>query len=52
MAQYPYKKDADERNDALRRLRELYPELTDEQLEETADNLRRYAALLVRVHGG
>lgn len=36
-------------NGNKRELRRLYPELTDEELEEVDETLTRYAALLVRM---
>jgi hypothetical protein len=31
-------------------IRQLYPDLTDEQLETAEDNLRRYIAVMVRIY--
>jgi hypothetical protein len=39
-----------EPNEEIRgRLRALYPDLTDDQLDEAEDNLRRYLALVVKI---
>lgn len=39
-----------EKRQATRPLRDLYPNLSDEELREVAQNYRRYAALLVRMY--
>ena len=39
-----------EKREATRSLRDLYPELSEDELREAAENYRRYAALLVRMY--
>jgi hypothetical protein len=39
-----------EDNENLDRIRELYPDMSDDKLRIARDNLRRYVAIIWRIH--